>query len=668
MSTESRIALLDHRLANQIAAGEVVERPASVVKELVENSLDSGANRIEVDIERGGARLIRITDNGTGIHKSDLGLALTRHATSKINSTDDLANIQSLGFRGEALASISSVSRLTLTSRRVDSDLAWQAIAQGRHMDVDIQPASAAVGTRIEVADLFFNTPARQKFLRTEKTEFSHIEEVFKRHALANFEVAFVLKHNHKAAKRVPACGESSQWLKRVGAICGKPFADNALSFECRHEAVRVWGWLGKPGYHRSESDIQFVFINRRPVKDRTLNHAIRQAYEDLIPPGRMATYVIYLEIDPQQVDVNVHPTKHEVRLSQQRLVHDLLAKSISEALYEQSTLLSDRLSTSDYQESSNGDHKRAQLFYSAQSLASSNQDNLMDIGEPEANVLTDKIEYVESLPSAVESSSALEFSVHSSAKPRINSPQPSSGVKKNPSGRESELEHYLSGTKDAHSAEASNLLPIHLGSEFWLYPEYQSDSGSGQSGFGQSGSDQPWSGQSVNRQSGNGQAFVINAEILIRDYLKMLLAEQLAVQQERLLFPLKIEVSNELLENFACHQLLQCLGFDTKPHSSTEMQINQVPVWGGSLARAHIADKVPEWMKMAADDSIDNERLVSDICKSLRPYTPQLIQSIAVLPHAELQQSKGKKLLEKALVVPWFEGRLSCPLYRSFF
>jgi DNA mismatch repair protein MutL len=339
----NRIKLLDNRLANQIAAGEVVERPASVVKELMENCIDAGANKIEVDIERGGTRLIRITDNGKGIHKDDLALSLTRHATSKIQTTQDLACIQSLGFRGEALASISAVSRLTLTSRTHDSELAWQAIAHGRDMSVEILPAAAAAGTRIEVADLFFNTPARQKFLRAEKTEFNHVEEVFKRHALANFETAFVLKHNHKIVKRVPACGESSQQLKRLSIICGKSFADNCLAFECNHESIHIAGWLGKPEFHRSESDIQYVFINGRPVKDKTLNHAIRQAYEGLLPPGRMAAYVVFLVMDPTEVDVNVHPTKHEVRFGEQRLVHDLLAKSITDSLASCTAPLLDR-------------------------------------------------------------------------------------------------------------------------------------------------------------------------------------------------------------------------------------------------------------------------------------------------------------------------------------
>jgi len=330
-----RIKALDNRLANQIAAGEVVERPSSVVKELLENSIDAKANRIEVDIERGGTRLIRIIDNGFGIDKDDLTLALSRHATSKISTISDLAAIHSLGFRGEALASIASVSRLSLTSRTKHSDHAWQAIAEGREMNVDVQPASAIVGTRIEVRDLFYNTPARQKFLRAEKTEFSHIEEVFKYHALANFHTAFILKHNNKVVKRVPASKKNGDYLARIASICGKGFADNAVAFCCQHDVVSLNGWLGKPSYHRSESDIQYVFVNGRPVKDKMLNHAIRQSYQGLLPPGRMPTFVIFLQIDAEKIDVNVHPTKHEVRFDDQRMVHDLLVKSISEHLAE---------------------------------------------------------------------------------------------------------------------------------------------------------------------------------------------------------------------------------------------------------------------------------------------------------------------------------------------
>ncbi len=327
---------LDKRLANQIAAGEVVERPASVVKELLENAIDSKATRIEVEIERGGTRLIRVTDNGCGIDKQDLGLSLARHATSKILNIKDLEAIDSLGFRGEALASIASVSRLCLTSRTHQSSHAWQATAEGQEMAVEIQPAAARVGTRVEVRDLFYNTPARQKFLRAEKTEFAHIEDIFKRHALANPSIAFLLKHRGKSVKSVAASQDSKSKLNRIARICGKSFAEQSVAFDCQLEDIHLHGWLGLPHFHRSESDLQYVFVNGRPVKDKMLNHAIRSAYQGMLPLGRMATFVIFLDLDPRQMDVNVHPTKHEVRFDQSRLIHDLILKSVNEALVEQ--------------------------------------------------------------------------------------------------------------------------------------------------------------------------------------------------------------------------------------------------------------------------------------------------------------------------------------------
>ncbi|MCF6194267.1 MAG: DNA mismatch repair endonuclease MutL [Kangiellaceae bacterium] len=328
-----RIQSLPTQLINQIAAGEVVERPSSIVKELIENCFDAGATQIQIELEQGGIRLIKTRDNGCGIIKEDLPLALSRHATSKISTSQDLAAIKSLGFRGEALASISSVSKLCLTSRTQNSEFAWQAIAEGRDMEVEVLPAAATVGTRIEVRDLFYNTPARQKFLKAEKTEFNHIEEIFKRHALANPSIAFILKHNDKVVKRVPASHHQTEYKKRIESICGGAFASSANEFSCGHDELEIHGWLCGINYHRSESDIQYVFLNGRPVKDKMLNHAIRQAYQGLLPPGRMPTYIIFLSIDLDKVDVNVHPTKHEVRFDEQRMVHDLLVKSISEVL-----------------------------------------------------------------------------------------------------------------------------------------------------------------------------------------------------------------------------------------------------------------------------------------------------------------------------------------------
>ncbi|WP_114767842.1 DNA mismatch repair endonuclease MutL [Vibrio rhodolitus] len=327
------IKILPARLANQIAAGEVVERPASVVKELVENSLDSGATRIDIDIEKGGAKLIRVRDNGKGIVKDELGLALSRHATSKIHSLDDLEAIMSLGFRGEALASISSVSRLTLTSRPATQEQAWAAHSEGRDMAVKLLPAAHPIGTSVEVLDLFFNTPARRKFLRTEKTEFAHIDELIKRIALSRFDVTINLRHNGKLIKQYRAAKNELQAEKRIAAVCGNQFVRSMLKIELEHQGLKLHGWITTPDGARQQSDLQYCYVNGRMMRDKLINHAIRQSYETSLRPDQFATYVLFIEIDPHQVDVNVHPAKHEVRFHQARLVHDFIYQALADAL-----------------------------------------------------------------------------------------------------------------------------------------------------------------------------------------------------------------------------------------------------------------------------------------------------------------------------------------------
>lgn len=329
------IHLLPPQLANQIAAGEVVERPASVVKELIENSLDAGATDIRIDIEKGGAQLIRIRDNGCGIGKQDLELALARHATSKISTLDDLEAILSLGFRGEALASISSVSRLTLTSRPAYQAAAWQAYAQGRDMTVEIQPAAHPIGTTIEVADLFFNTPARRKFLRTDKTEFAHIDEVVRRIALAKPTVTFSLNHNGKSVRLYKSVTENSvaQQQKRVAAICGEHFVQSAVHLDWQHHDMHLYGWVGLPQAARSQNELSYSYVNGRVMRDKTLHHAIRQAYGESLSHTEFPAFVLFLDLDPSLVDVNVHPAKHEVRFHQGRLVHDFVYQGVLNAL-----------------------------------------------------------------------------------------------------------------------------------------------------------------------------------------------------------------------------------------------------------------------------------------------------------------------------------------------
>ncbi len=327
------IKILSPQLANQIAAGEVVERPASVVKELVENSLDAGANKIQVDIESGGAGLIRIRDNGSGIAKEELSLALARHATSKIADLDDLESILSLGFRGEALASISSVSRLTLTSRTAEQSEAWQVYAQGREMETTIKPASHPIGTTVEVANLFFNTPARRKFLRTDKTEFAHIDEVIRRIALAKFNIAFTLTHNGKLIRQYRPAVDLMQQLKRVATICGDDFVKNALRIDWKHNDLHLSGWVATPNFTRTQNDLSYCYINGRMVRDKVITHAIRQAYAAHLTNENYPAFVLFIDLNPHEVDVNVHPTKHEVRFHQQRLIHDFIYEGVSNAL-----------------------------------------------------------------------------------------------------------------------------------------------------------------------------------------------------------------------------------------------------------------------------------------------------------------------------------------------
>ncbi len=333
-SLSGRIHVLDPRLANQIAAGEVVERPSSVTKELIENAIDAGSQRIEVEIEQGGARLIKVRDDGIGIGEEDLPLALARHATSKISSLEDLEGVSSLGFRGEALASISSVSRLELVSNaEEDPRQGWRVVAEGRGMEARVTPAPHPRGTSVSVRDLFFNTPARRKFLRTEKTEFAHVEEAFRRQALSRYDIAWVLKHNQKVVHQLPQGNSPASRERRIASLLGKNFIEHARYIEREAGGLRLSGWVGLPTHSRSQADQQYFFVNGRVVRDRLVAHAVRQAYRDVLYNGRHPVFVLYLELDPDVVDVNVHPTKHEVRFRDGRMVHDFLYSSLHHCL-----------------------------------------------------------------------------------------------------------------------------------------------------------------------------------------------------------------------------------------------------------------------------------------------------------------------------------------------
>ena len=328
------IQQLPNHLINQIAAGEVVERPASVVKELVENSLDAGATSVHVDILAGGQKLIRIRDSGSGIAQHELALAISRHATSKISSLEDLESVVSLGFRGEALPSIASVARLTLCSRVPGTDSAWQIEVDGGTVSA-ARPAAHPVGTTVEVHDLFYNTPARRRFLKTERTEFEHIEKWLRRLALSRPDVAFQITHNRRTVLQLAAALTGPERLARLGRILGTPFADNAVHIASDTDGIALTGWLGLPTFNRSQPDMQFWFVNGRSISDKTLSHAVRHSYRDVLFQGRYPAYVLSLTLDPATVDANAHPAKHEVRFRDARRVHGVVSQAVEFALRE---------------------------------------------------------------------------------------------------------------------------------------------------------------------------------------------------------------------------------------------------------------------------------------------------------------------------------------------
>jgi len=328
-----RIHSLPIQLVNQIAAGEVVERPSSVVKELVENSFDAGAGQITIEIEQGGARLIKIRDDGCGIIKEDLPLALSRHATSKIATLQDLEQVSSMGFRGEALPSISSVARLTLISRTADTECAWRVMADGSEQNFDPQPDPHPLGTTVDVRDLFYNTPARRKFLKTEKTEFAQIETLIKRMALSRFDVGFMLIHNQKEVLNLKPAATDSAQEQRIAGICGSAFIENSVKIDFAASGLQLTGWVGLPTFSRSQQDMQFFYVNGRLIRDKLIAHAVKQAYQDVLYHGRHPVFVLYLTLDPALVDVNAHPAKLEVRFREGRLVHDLLFSALHRSL-----------------------------------------------------------------------------------------------------------------------------------------------------------------------------------------------------------------------------------------------------------------------------------------------------------------------------------------------
>lgn len=328
-----RIQILPPQLVSQIAAGEVIDRPASVVKELVENSLDAGASRIEIEIERGGIRLIRVRDNGEGMERDDLALALSPHATSKIRRLDDLEHVATLGFRGEALASMASVSRMSVRSRARGAEGAWHATNDAGPRPCELQPTAHPQGTTVEVRNLFYGTPARRKFLRTDRTELHHVETAVRRIALSRFDVGIGFQHNQRTLLSLPPAADLLQRERRVAELCGPALLESGLHIEHESAGMRLDGWIALPVYSRSQADQQYLFVNGRIVRDKTVAHAVRLAYQDVLYHGRHPAYVLYLEVDPGRVDVNVHPSKAEVRFRDSRIVHDFVFQTLHQAL-----------------------------------------------------------------------------------------------------------------------------------------------------------------------------------------------------------------------------------------------------------------------------------------------------------------------------------------------
>ncbi len=326
------IKILDPLLANQIAAGEVVERPASVLKELLENSIDAGAKLIKVELENGGIKCIKVTDDGLGMAKEDLPLAVSRHATSKIVTFEDLVKVDSLGFRGEALASISSVARVKIASAIHDTG-GFQIKVEGRVENYQIQPCAHPRGTTVEVQDLFFNTPARRKFLRAERTELSHLEEVIKRILFNRFDLQFLVKHQGKILFNIPKAEHQAQQAERIATIFGEEFVSQALYIESATHELSISGWISLPQFSRSQPDMQYFYVNGRIVRDRLINHAMKQAYQDVLYNHRHPGYVLFFTLPPEMVDVNVHPTKQEVRFRDSQLVHDFIARTLQDSL-----------------------------------------------------------------------------------------------------------------------------------------------------------------------------------------------------------------------------------------------------------------------------------------------------------------------------------------------
>lgn len=618
------IKILPARLANQIAAGEVVERPASVVKELVENSLDSGATRIDIDIEKGGAKMIRVRDNGKGIVKDELALALSRHATSKIHTLDDLEAIVSLGFRGEALASISSVARLTMTSRPTTQEQAWSAYSEGRDMQVKLQPAAHPIGTSVEVLDLFFNTPARRKFLRTEKTEFTHIDELLKRIALSRFDVTINLRHNGKMIRQYRAAKNDLQAEKRIAAVCGNAFVRNMLKIELEHQGLKLHGWITTPEGARQQSDLQYCYVNGRMMRDKLINHAIRQSYETSLKPDQFATYVLFIELDPHQVDVNVHPAKHEVRFHQARLVHDFIYQALSDGLAQTKHIDATPVTQSAFHQPSSLADGDTEQVPSANNHSEIGRDR-QQVQERVSQVIDNTPAYPRKAPSQVEASE--------SPTPVVNEKVGSYGVSKEFSGRQEWIESRPAPKKEKEAPQRYGE-PTPSKKEVRAYKELlKTPSVDAEPNL----ISPPEPSENAVKPTVNnrevvtelGKAItVVNQQYLVMgnksscalvslakaEYLRVLgqlNTEQEGLKSQPLLVPLSLKIGRDLVEIASeVALLLQSFGIELKQRNSEAIMVMGVP---SPLRQQNLQILIPDLLSYAASLKTDEKGTVFD-------------------------------------------------------
>lgn len=614
------IKILPPQLANQIAAGEVVERPASVIKELVENSLDAGATKVDIEIDKGGSKLIKIQDNGSGIEKDQLGLALSRHATSKLASLDDLDAILSFGFRGEALASISSVSRLTFTSRTASQTEAWQAYAEGSEMAVKVIPAAHPVGSTVEAVDLFFNTPARRRFLKSDKTEFTHIDEWLKRIALVRRDIHFTLKHNGKMVRNYRPANTQNQYLQRLAQVSGKQFAEHALAVDCEHNGLKLSGYIQSPHFDASSSDTQYFYVNGRLVRDRLVNHAVRQAFAEQLQ-GVQVGYVLMLELDPHQVDVNVHPAKHEVRFHESRYVHDFILQALQSALSQ-----AEQLPLNAYQPESDDapvDHAEAQLVQSTPAANRPSSPFAGHYSAPLSATPTASERHVHERAASAYGQRESGYSQSSGAEYRASR---SDRYQAPDLPSQAAIDNYaqLLATPDVNRTTAAlpSPMPLVLAGQYWVITQ---------------------------DNALKLLAFTTVADAVLRQQIEHKLASGLVGQP--LLMPVSIKADNDWLDTLEQRELLiRKLGIELTIRLG-QLIIKKVPPY---LRQSQLANVIAEFLQWIRFEEPEDEAIVNWLVGHGRDHFTSA--SALWTDFCQLAESQQQQIISKAKALPWQE------------